>query len=157
MNDPNKSIEHNVLRRIGPLLSTLCVLSLFAAFAVIAQEAGKPDPTKPDHGAAAVGSSLFRSYCGSCHGTSGVGDGPVAEFLNVKPADLTTVAARNGGKFDFATVVQVIDGREKVKGHGHGEMPVWGDAFKIASGGANEEQTRRKIEQLAHYLWTIQK
>ena len=124
---------------------------------LLAATIGGQEPTAPDRAGAAVGSSLFRSYCSSCHGTSAVGDGPVAEHLKVKPADLTSIAARRGGEFPFQTVVQIIDGRKQVKGHGHGEMPVWGDAFKVASGGASEEQAQKKIEQLAHYLWTIQR
>jgi len=128
-----------------------------AALPLLAATIGGQEPTAPDRAGAAVGSSLFRSYCSSCHGTTAVGDGPVAEHLKVKPADLTSIAARRGGEFPFQNVVQIIDGRKQVKGHGHGEMPVWGDAFKVASGGASEEQAQKKIEQLAHYLWTIQR
>jgi mono/diheme cytochrome c family protein len=131
----------------------LCVVAL----AAVAVAIGAQEPAEIDRSAAAVGSSLFRSYCASCHGNAAVGDGPVAEYLKVKPADLTGIASRNGGSFPFALVMKIIDGRETVKGHGHGEMPVWGDAFQIAGGGATEEQAKRKIEQLAHYLWSIQK
>ncbi|HVS15574.1 MAG TPA: c-type cytochrome [Thermoanaerobaculia bacterium] len=140
-------------RSRAALSTALWVIALAAvAVALAAQQ-----PAEIDRSAAAVGSSLFRSYCASCHGDGAVGDGAVAEYLKIKPADLTHIAARNGGSFPFAQVVKIIDGREQVKGHGHGEMPVWGDAFRIASGGATEEQAQRKIGQLAHYLWSIQK
>lgn len=144
----SKNLHEARYRRL--LLGPYVLLILLASM-VVAQE-----PEAPNRGAAAVGSTLFRSYCASCHGTSAVGDGPVAEYLKVKPADLTRIAARRGGEFPYSTVVKMIDGREKVKGHGHGEMPVWGDAFQVASGGATEEQAKKKMEQLAHYLWTIQ-
>lgn len=38
-------------------------------------------------------------YCASCHGVDAKGEGPVAKSLNVKPSDLTRIAARSGGKF----------------------------------------------------------
>src|ERR1700683_3725370 len=50
------------------------------------------------------GSEMFINYCAVCHGKSGNGDGPAASALKVPPADLTTLAKRNGGKFDSAHV-----------------------------------------------------
>src|SRR5437867_13052073 len=76
------------------------------------------------------GDALFKTYCGSCHGKSAKGDGPLADALRFRPADLTLIAKRNGGKFDADKVYRMIDGRESVKGHGGTDMPVWGDAFK---------------------------
>jgi mono/diheme cytochrome c family protein len=111
---------------------------------------------EPDRQAAAVGGGIFRAYCASCHGTSAKGDGSVAEFLKVKPANLTKIAKRRGGEFPVEEVQKIIDGRTQVKGHGQGEMPVWGDALQIASGGATSEQVDKKIYDLAQYLWTIQ-
>src|SRR5947209_6201754 len=76
------------------------------------------------------GDALFKTYCGSCHGKSAKGDGPLADALRFRPADLTLIAKRNGGKFDADKVYRTIDGRDLVKGHGGTDMPVWGDAFK---------------------------
>ena len=117
------------------------VAALASGLLLIASLAAPALASEPDAERAAIGSSLYRAYCGSCHGRSGVGDGDVAQYLDPKPADLTRIAARDGG-FDFDRVVATIDGTEKVKGHGRGEMPVWGDALLVASGGAPEEQTR---------------
>lgn len=36
----------------------------------------------------ARGAVLYSAYCGGCHGPQGHGDGPVAEVLDLKPADL---------------------------------------------------------------------
>jgi mono/diheme cytochrome c family protein len=44
------------------------------------------------------GPALSKAYCASCHGADGKGDGPMAKSLKVKPADLTRIAARNGGR-----------------------------------------------------------
>lgn len=49
--------------------------------------------------AAPSGSGLFLNYCASCHGPQAKGDGPVAAAMQKKPADLTGIAKRNGGKF----------------------------------------------------------
>lgn len=124
------------------------VLLLLGSVALAAQQ--------PDKQAAVVGAGLFRSYCASCHGASAQGDGSVAEFLKVKPANLTEIADRNNGEFPFDKVRDIIDGRVKVKGHGHGEMPVWGDAFQVAAGGASDEQVDQKILNLTQFLWTLQ-
>ena len=75
------------------------------------------------------GRQLFVTYCASCHGTSGHGDGPAADILRVRPANLTQLAWRNGAVFPTARTERVIDGRD-VGAHGNPAMPVWGDAFK---------------------------
>ena len=46
-----------------------------------------------------VGGDTYAFYCAPCHGKDGKGRGPVAEALKTLPADLTTLAARNGGAF----------------------------------------------------------
>lgn len=106
--------------------------------------------------AAFVGSDLFRTYCATCHGTGAKGDGPLAEMLKVRPADLTRLAARNNGVFDAAMVARIVDGREPVKGHGGKDMPVWGDAFRQATGGSDEASIKARIDALVRHLQTIQ-
>ena len=49
-----------------------------------------------DRSEALRGSNSFSRYCASCHGSSGVGDGTVADVLKVKPADLTQMQKKNG-------------------------------------------------------------
>ncbi len=134
----------------GILLVAFALTICGVAVGVTAQEG--PDPQ-----AAALGNGVFRSYCASCHGKSAHGDGDVAEFLRVKPADLTLIAERNDGVFDIEMVKKIIAGRENVRGHGRGEMPVWGDAFEVAGGGATPEEVETRIDALANYLWTLQK
>jgi mono/diheme cytochrome c family protein len=46
----------------------------------------------------ASGKEMFTSYCASCHGKDAKGNGPAANPLKQLPADLTTLAKRNGGK-----------------------------------------------------------
>ena len=142
--------DSRAARVTGGLAITLTLLSL-AATAVGMTRA---EPNQQD---ALMGAGVFRAYCASCHGTSAEGDGEIARYLKVTPADLTRIAEREGGDFPYEQVVKIIDGRQGVKGHGRGEMPVWGDAFAVTSGGRSEEQIQEKIRQLAHYLWSIQK
>jgi mono/diheme cytochrome c family protein len=104
----------------------------------------------------ASGSNLYRTYCQSCHGASGRGNGAVAVFLRVPPANLTQIAKRNRGTFPADQVARAIDGRQQVRTHGDSQMPIWGDAFSRATVGSDEEAVREKIRALVDYLATIQ-
>lgn len=106
--------------------------------------------------AAKAGSGLYVNYCASCHGPTAKGDGPTAAALTKKPADLTLIAKRNGGKYPTDLVFRTIDGRNPVLGHGGQDMPIWGNAFLRAEGGATIEQARSRIDALVAYLATIQ-
>ena len=101
--------------------------------------------TGGDDEAAARGAVTYRVYCASCHGASAHGDGKLAKSLTTKPADLTTLARKNGGVFPAARVREVIDGREEVAQHGDRDMPVWGASLEAA-----------KIDDLVAYIASIQ-
>jgi len=105
------------------------------------------------------GSELYRRYCASCHGIDGQGDGPLAASLSPKPADLTTLARRNGGKFDETAVMMTIDGRLLVAQHGLRDMPVWGAIFAEQYVGKPFAIYGPTLDAraLADYLRTIQK
>jgi mono/diheme cytochrome c family protein len=102
------------------------------------------------------GPALFKSYCGSCHGATAQGDGPLADVLRFRPADLTQIAKRAQGRFDKEKVHRMIDGRNPVKGHGGPDMPLWGDAFKRSGGGYSEQGVRDRIDTLVEYLEGLQ-
>ena len=114
------------------------------------------DKSSDDEAAARAGAATFKTYCASCHGDRGRGDGPMAAQLRYAPADLTRIAGRNRGKFDSEKVFRIIDGRQHMKGHGGTEMPVWGDAFLESREGYDHEKVKRKIDELVHYLESIQ-
>ena len=102
------------------------------------------------------GDSVYKTYCATCHGKTGKGDGPLAEHLRNAPPDLTLLAKRNDGKFDAAAVNRMVDGREPLKGHGGPDMPVWGDAFKKSSEGYSEKAVKARIEALVAHLKGLQ-
>ena len=107
----------------------------------------------------------FMTYCAVCHGRKGVGDGPVAKDLTSQPADLTTLAKKNGGALPEDLIHMVIDGRQEVMGHGTRDMPIWGSWFKfVARSGeleGTDEETSEiivalRIQSMIEYLKTIQ-
>ncbi len=112
------------------------------------------------------GKENYRRFCISCHGVTGGGDGPVAESLIKKPADLTLLTKRNKGEFPSQRVIKTIDGRLMPEAHGNAEMPVWGQWFAILAlvEGIPQEDVpaiERKVNQLLEglvlYLKTLQK
>jgi mono/diheme cytochrome c family protein len=137
-----------LVRRSLPAVWMLLPLLLVPAVGISAQE----DIPK-DLGKIAMGRTHFRTYCASCHGREGRGDGSLAEYLRVAPADLTQLSAKNGGEFPFEEVRKQIDGREVAPAHGS-DMPVWGDAFEKV--GDEQEALEEKILALVHYLRSLQ-
>ena len=107
-------------------------------------------------GYAAMGKSTYRVYCASCHGLKAKGDGSIAEYLTVPPADLTLISSRNDGEFPAEMVYKVIDGREKVRGHGSADMPVWGEVFLESRETPDAEAVKQRITELVHFIQSIQ-
>jgi mono/diheme cytochrome c family protein len=102
--------------------------------------------------------ALYLNACASCHGTSGVGDGPVGAALRTPPPDLTRLAQRHAGVFPRTLVIAVITGEHTVVAHGTREMPVWSQCFRPTTGatGAAAFYVRRRLELIADYLESIQ-
>ena len=111
-----------------------------------------------DRALAGMGEPYFASYCASCHGASGEGDGSAAGKLASPPADLTRIAARRGGSFPDGEIAKRIDGRFDASEHGARAMPVWGRHFaeNVPEAGVGESLARGKIAVLVEYLKAIQ-
>ncbi|MFZ0135529.1 MAG: cytochrome c [Candidatus Sulfotelmatobacter sp.] len=76
------------------------------------------------------GAKLFQHNCAECHGSDGRGHGPGALALKHTVPDLTLIAQRNGGKFPYERVREIIEGKQAARlAHGDQEMPVWGPIF----------------------------
>jgi mono/diheme cytochrome c family protein len=126
-----------------------------------AQEPKAPKPpaaVNPAESPVAVvgGAYAFRTYCASCHGVDGRGDGPLTDSLRFHPPDLTLIAKRSGGEFPTEKVVRIVDGRSPMKGHGGPDMPIWGDAFRNAETGYDDAAARAKVRGVVDYLKTLQ-
>jgi mono/diheme cytochrome c family protein len=104
---------------------------------------------------AASGKEMFQSYCASCHGKDAKGDGPAAAALKAAPADLTTLAKRNGGKYPADKVTTILRGQANLVPHGDQEMPVWGPVFWRMSQG-HEVEVQLRISNLNHYIESLQ-
>ena len=103
------------------------------------------------------GRDLFLFYCASCHGRTGVGDGPVAPALKNPPADLTLLARSHGGVFPHDQVWAVIAAGEPAKlapTHGSREMPVWGPIFQALD--PDDRYAIVRLDNLVHFLESIQ-
>lgn len=143
--------------RLAALAAPLAIVALPVLLLVSGASAlqGQAQP-KHDPAAAAKGAVVYVRYCVSCHGPSARGDGPLAADLRVPVPDVTTLAARSGGRFPEARVERIIQSGEVLRGHGSADMPAWGDAFKRTEGtGAATPQ--EAIRNLTHYLWSLQR
>jgi len=117
----------------------------------------QPTPTAADP-MVARGAVLYRIHCASCHGAEAKGDGPVAPALRKKPADLTALSRRAGGKFPDERVRSFIDGREELDAHGGREMPVWGLSFaERGLDSTRESEVQAEIRALARYIESLQR
>ncbi len=140
------------LTLIASLFSIVAVPVLLAAATVLPGE-----PEEPASVHVARGKVAFRIYCRSCHGAEAQGSGPLAQELRTKPADLSRLRAKDGS-FPREEIASKIDGRLLVNAHGPSDMPVWGYSFQVAgSDSAQDEEVRKKIEDLVAYLETLQK
>lgn len=100
------------------------------------------------------GPSVYRAYCGACHGAEGKGDGPVAADLKRRPTDLTIIAKRNKAVFPRTVIEDVLVNGTSPKAHGSKNMPTWGPAFQAIDGDNNIAYAH--IYNLVTYLESIQ-
>jgi mono/diheme cytochrome c family protein len=114
---------------------------------------------------AELGRHEFETNCAICHGIDARGGGPMRPFLARVPADLTSLARRNGGVFPKDAVAELIDGRATVEPGPHGtrEMPIWGKVYREQSDHQmrgmpfpSEWTVRGRILALTDYLSTLQ-
>lgn len=96
-----------------------------AAPAAEAPAAATEAPAAATAGVNAAGQKVFNTYCATCHGPKGKGDGPAAVALNPKPLDFSVGAFKydpngNGTKGDIEDIKAIVhDGAAK-----HGGSPL---------------------------------
>ncbi len=134
-------------------VTVLAVLTAWCTLVAAAQQvhAEPPDQRRT----APSGRRLYLSYCASCHGKDGKGDGPAAAALRTPPSNLTTLTKRNNGKFPYDQVSRIIKGESEHASHGSKGMPVWGPIF-LAQGGSDEAEVEERIQKLTRYIQSLQ-
>lgn len=117
--------------------------------------------TRPTEVITVDGGDLYMRYCASCHGISGMGDGPVAAALEPHPADLTRLRERYGEASPLRPTIAAIDGRQPVRAHGTSAMPVWGEVIeremKERKIGWPHATTIQRERLIAEYVMTLQR
>lgn len=105
------------------------------------------------------GKVIFDSYCVTCHGDGGQGDGRIAAELPMAPADLTQLSASNGGTFPAEAVMMQVYG---YPGRSHlGMMPEFGPVLdgpsvEWTSPEGQTIMTPQALLDLVLYLETLQ-
>lgn len=106
----------------------------------------------------------YLNSCAPCHGETGKGDGPVANYVGQSFPDLTKLAERHDGRFPVIELFRIIDGRASLAAHGERLMPVWGRRYMTEGTYAElsiPEEARRhivlgRLVELVAYLQGIQ-
>jgi mono/diheme cytochrome c family protein len=102
----------------------------------------------------ASGEEMYSAYCAACHGKLGRGDGPAASVFKTAPTNLTTLAAKNNGKFPDLEIASVLQwGPKATNAHGSKDMPVWGTLFQSLG---DQGQTKQRIYNLTKYVESLQ-
>lgn len=133
------------------LLALVC--AMYPLLAMAQQKEIKHVPVKQT--SPASGQQMFNTYCAVCHGKDGKGSGPAAEALKATPTDLTTLAAKNGGKYPSERVSSAIRGDVAVPAHGTKDMPVWGSLFWHMSQG-HQGEVQLRLANLNKYIESMQ-
>jgi mono/diheme cytochrome c family protein len=129
----------------NPVLIVFFVLLI--AIVVVAQTKPQVQNVPARYTSAASGKEMYNSYCASCHGMTGKGDGPAASAMKSPVPDLTMLTKSHGGTFPALQVKQSIEGDTEVAAHGSKDMPVWGPVFSRMS-----QQSTGEIQQRLHNL-----
>ncbi len=138
-----------------PILATLALTS--AVVAGYADQSAKTIVVIVNKTPANSGKLMYASYCASCHGLNGKGNGPNAPALRNHPTDLTALSRNNRGRFPMGHVKEVLQFGVGGPAHGTVQMPVWGPILnEIDSAGAGQFGELIRIINLSGYLESIQ-
>jgi mono/diheme cytochrome c family protein len=146
-------MRHPISRCFTLLLGLLLCLAGVAVAEEKQEKTVKKEPIKTT--SPASGQEMYTQYCAVCHGKEGKGNGPAASELKQQPADLSTLAKRNNGKFPDDRVRSVLRFGTKAPAHGSSDMPTWGPLFSTVSG-SSQALVDMRISNLISYLKTLQ-
>ena len=101
------------------------------------------------------GADDYATNCARCHGPDGKGNfAGMRAAPGYRSVDLTQLSKKNGGAFPRQRVTDSIDGRIRIGAHYRGDMPLWGNSFKL--GGADDQAVKRRIAALVDYIESLQ-
>src|SRR5450755_3179984 len=134
---------------------SMLLLFLVLLLAVLLPAAQKQDKTTPPARNPVEGAKIFRYYCAACHGADGRGHGPASVALKHAVPDLTLISQRNGGKFPYRRVKEIIEGKEPGPlAHGDREMPIWGPIFHEVE--LDEDWGEVRLDAITKHMESIQ-
>jgi mono/diheme cytochrome c family protein len=148
-----KGNQEELMRNLK--LAAALIVICFPVLAIAQQTKVVRGPAKQT--SPASGKEMFDEYCATCHGLSGVGNGPAATALTPPPANLTTLSQRNGGVYPEPKVVQAIKAGPGVPAHGSASMPVWGRVFSEMDMKSTEGIVQLRVRNLSEYIKSLQK
>lgn len=137
-----------------PNHAALLILAAALAIPAAGQSTGiKKVPAR--YTSPASGAEMYTAYCASCHGTKGLGDGPVAEHLKIPVPDLTSLSKQNKGEYPAVHVSQIIRGEVGARTHGLQDMPVWGPVF-LNLNNRQQAAVHVRVSNLSKYIESLQ-
>jgi len=106
------------------------------------------------------GQQIYGDNCVMCHGDGGQGDGPMADQLYAKPADLTRLTLENNGEYPRNRVLSHIDGYAR-GGNSSGAMPEFGllllgDDVLVETGEGIVTPTPKALIAVSNYIESLQ-
>lgn len=100
------------------------------------------------------GAQMYQSYCASCHGAQGKGNGPAVEFLQTPAPDLTKLSLMNGGEYPEARVFAKLRHSSPSGSEASLTMPDWDRLFRNLH--SNQSQVNLREYNLTTYIQSLQ-
>jgi mono/diheme cytochrome c family protein len=132
----------------------LLVATLVITGAVLHVHAQRVDVTPSLVHPSMHGRDIYNFYCATCHGPTGIGNGPVAAALTKPPADLTKLSRSNGGRFPRERVEAYVTHGAVVPAHGSSDMPLWGPIFRALE--PSDTRATIRIRNVVDYVQSLQ-
>ena len=146
--------EVRMLRQERWSILLLCLVCLSAVLLAAAQKQEQDKTTSPSRNPI-EGPKIFRYYCAACHGADGRGHGPASFALKHAVPDLTLISQRNGGKFPYEHVGEIIEGKQPGPlAHGDQEMPIWGPIFHEVE--SDQDWGEVRLDAITRHIESIQ-
>ena len=134
------------------ILAVAALTDTPAAQTVAPRDVGPQNPPLAIHSIA--GNDNFESYCASCHGHDGAGDGALAGRLKTRPPDLRFLSRKFDGSFDRERVLRFITEGDDGPEHRATDMLAWGPVLEGLERSDNLVAIR--IANIVDYIASLQ-